>query len=97
MVLVPINAHKSIRLRESAEALYQQLLNAGFDILFDDRGQRPGVAFADMDLIGIPHRLILGERGLDNGLVEYKCRADGSESEFSIVDVVEELRKRLKI
>ena len=97
VVLVPINAHKSIRLRESAEALYQQLLDAGFDILFDDRGQRPGVAFADMDLIGIPHRLILGERGLDNGMVEYKCRADGSESEFSIVNVVEELRKRLTI
>ena len=97
IVLVPINAHKSIRLRESAEALYQQLLDAGFDILFDDRGQRPGVAFADMDLIGIPHRLILGERGLDNGMVEYKCRADGSESEFSIVNVVEELRKRLTI
>ena len=97
VVLVPINAHKSIRLRESAEALYQRLLDAGFDILFDDRGQRPGVAFADMDLIGIPHRLTLGERGLDNGMVEYKCRADGSESEFSIVDVVEELRKRLAI
>ena len=97
IVLVPINAHKSIRLRESAQALYQRLLDAGFDILFDDRGQRPGVAFADMDLIGIPHRLILGERGLDNGMVEYKCRADGSESEFSIVNVVEELRKRLTI
>ena len=97
VVLVPINAHKSIRLRESAEALYQHLLDAGFDILFDDRGQRPGVAFADMDLIGIPHRLILGERGLDNGMVEYKCRADGSESEFSIDDVVVQLRKRLNI
>lgn len=97
VVLVPINAHKSIRLREAADALYQQLLDAGFDILFDDRGQRPGVAFADMDLIGIPHRLILGERGLDNGMVEYKCRADGNESEFPIVDVVEELRKRLTI
>ena len=77
VVLVPINAHKSARLREAAEAMYQTLVKAGFDILLDDRGQRPGVAFADMDLIGIPHRLILGERGLDEGNVEYKRRADG--------------------
>jgi prolyl-tRNA synthetase len=96
VVLVPINAHKSVRLREAAEALYQQLLDAGFDILFDDRGQRPGVAFADMDLIGIPHRLILGERGLDNGLVEYKCRADGSDAEFALSDVVEQLTQRME-
>ncbi len=95
VVLVPVNAHKSVRLREAAEAMYQQLLNAGFDILFDDRGQRPGVAFADMDLIGIPHRLILGERGLDNGVVEYKCRADGSEAEFAIDDVIAQLTQRL--
>jgi len=95
VVLVPINAHKSIRLREAAEAMYQQLLDAGFDILFDDRGQRPGVAFADMDLIGIPHRLILGERGLDNGVVEYKCRADGSEAEFAIDDVIAQLTQKM--
>ncbi|MCL4133621.1 UNVERIFIED_CONTAM: hypothetical protein GTU68_059271 [Idotea baltica] len=91
VVLVPINAHKSVRLREAAEALYHTLLDAGFDILFDDRGLRPGVAFADMDLIGIPHRLILGERGLDQGNVEYKRRADGHSSEFSIENVVDEL------
>lgn len=91
VVLVPINAHKSARLREAAERLYQQLLDAGFDILFDDRGQRPGVAFADMDLIGIPHRLILGERGLDEGKVEYKRRADGHSTEFALEDVVSEL------
>jgi prolyl-tRNA synthetase len=96
VVLVPINAHKSIRLREAAEALYQQLFDAGFDILFDDRGQRPGVAFADMDLIGIPHRLILGERGLDKGMVEYKCRADGSDAEFAIADVIEQLTQRME-
>jgi prolyl-tRNA synthetase len=75
--------------------MYQQLTDAGFDILFDDRGLRPGVAFADMDLIGIPHRLILGERGLDKGMVEYKCRADGEGDEFAISDVVAELTKRL--
>jgi len=91
VVLVPINAHKSARLREAAEKVYQQLLDAGVDILFDDRGQRPGVAFADMDLIGIPHRLILGERGLDEGKIEYKRRADGHSTEFAIADVISEL------
>ena len=95
VVLVPINAHKSARLRDAAEDLYKQLTAAGFDILFDDRGLRPGVAFADMDLIGIPHRLILGERGLDSGMVEYKCRADGSGDEFPLVDVIAELTMRL--
>ena len=93
VVLVPINAHKSARLREAAEAMYQTLVDAGFDILFDDRGQRPGVAFADMDLIGIPHRLILGERGLDEGNVEYKRRADSHSTEFAIDDVVTELQQ----
>ena len=97
VALVPINAHKSVRLREAAEAVYQQLVEAGVDILFDDRGLRPGVAFADMDLVGIPHRLILGERGLDKGMIEYKCRADGSGDEFLITDVVAELTKRMSI
>ncbi len=95
IVLVPINAHKSIRLREAAEALYIQLVEAGFDILFDDRGLRPGVAFADMELMGIPHRLVLGERGLDEGLIEYKRRADGDAAEFPITDVIAELTARL--
>ncbi|NQZ54579.1 MAG: proline--tRNA ligase [Piscirickettsiaceae bacterium] len=97
VALVPINAHKSVRLREAAEALYTQLVDAGFDILFDDRKQRPGVAFADMDLIGIPHRLILGERGLDSGMIEYKCRVSGESDEFPLTDVVDELKKRLAV
>lgn len=96
VVLVPINAHKSVRLREAAEALYEQLSAAGFDILFDDRGLRPGVAFADMDLIGIPHRLILGERGLDEGKIEYKRRIDGHSTEFAIDEVITQLTELMK-
>ncbi|MDT8371395.1 MAG: proline--tRNA ligase [Gammaproteobacteria bacterium] len=95
VVIVPVNAHKSVRVREAADALYQQLLDAGFDVLLDDRGLRPGVAFADMELIGIPHRLILGERGLDNGMIEYKCRADGEGAEFALADTIVELKQRL--
>jgi prolyl-tRNA synthetase len=95
VVIVPVNAHKSVRVREAADEVYTQLKEAGFDVLLDDRGLRPGVAFADMELIGIPHRLILGERGLDNGMIEYKCRADGTGDEFAIADVITELKTRL--
>ena len=63
-------------MREAAEQLYQQLREAGVDVLMDDRGQRPGVMFADADLIGIPHRVVIGERGLDAGHYEYKHRRD---------------------
>jgi len=95
IVLVPINAHKSTRVREASEEIYQQLLKAGFDVLIDDRGLRPGVAFADMELIGIPHRLMLGERGLDKGMIEYKNRAGGDAEEFDITDIISELQSRM--
>jgi len=95
VVLVPINAHKSVRVREAAEAMYTGLKQAGFDILLDDRGLRPGVAFADMELMGIPHRLMLGERALDKGMIEYKNRSTGEGDEFDIADVVAELRSRM--
>ncbi|EGL54845.1 MULTISPECIES: proline--tRNA ligase [Methylophaga] len=95
VVLVPVNAHKSVRVKEKAEEVYQQLLAAGVDVLLDDRGLRPGVAFADMELIGIPHRLILGERGLDNGMIEYKNRRSGDGEEFAIYDVVNIIKQKL--
>jgi len=95
LVLVPINAHKSIRVREAADAIYKELTDAGFDILLDDRGLRPGVAFADMELMGIPHRLMLGERGLDKDMIEYKNRTTGDADEFAIADIITELRTRM--
>lgn len=76
IILVPINMHKSVRLREAVESLYEALCAAGLEVLLDDRPLRPGVMFADADLIGIPHRLVLSERGLDAGEVEYKKRRD---------------------
>jgi prolyl-tRNA synthetase len=75
-VLLPMNMHKSRRLREAAEEVYGELVAAGLEVLFDDRPVRPGVMFADSDLLGIPHRLVLGERGLDAGVAEYKGRRD---------------------
>jgi len=71
--LAPINAHKSARLKTATDALYTEL-SQQHDVLYDDRPLRPGVMFADMDLIGIPHRLVLGEKGLDNNQIEYKQR-----------------------
>ncbi|MDB2705196.1 proline--tRNA ligase [Pseudomonadota bacterium] len=95
VVLVPMNAKKSVRVREAADEIYAQLLDAGIDVLIDDRGLRPGVSFADMELMGIPHRLVLGERGLDAGMIEYKRRIDGESDEFAISDVIAEIKKRL--
>ncbi len=74
VALVPINLHKSPAVAEATERLYAELTAAGVEVLLDDRPERPGVMFADMDLIGIPHRLVVGERGLKDGTVEYKAR-----------------------
>jgi prolyl-tRNA synthetase len=74
IALIPVNLHKSYRLREVCEKIYLELIEAGYDVLFDDRQERPGVLFADCDLIGIPHRLVLGEKGLDANIIEYKAR-----------------------
>ncbi|PWV63340.1 proline--tRNA ligase [Plasticicumulans acidivorans] len=80
IALVPINGRKSTRVGEAVETLYAELKAAGFDVLLDDRDARPGVMFADMELIGIPHRIVVSDKGLDAGTVEYKARrADASE------------------
>jgi prolyl-tRNA synthetase len=76
LALCPINFGKSSRVREAALALHQQLTEAGLEVLLDDRGLRPGAMFADMELIGIPHRLVISERGLDDGTLEYRGRRD---------------------
>ncbi|MEJ2602486.1 MAG: proline--tRNA ligase [Gammaproteobacteria bacterium] len=76
VVIVPINMHRSERVREAAESLYAELTGLGVDTLLDDRDARPGVKFADAELIGIPHRVVIGERGLDAGELEYRHRRD---------------------
>jgi len=89
VILIPINMDKSEQVREAAESLYSRLDDAGFDVVLDDRPQRPGFKFADADLIGIPHRIVIAERGLKEGRFEYKDRRK-SEPELvpadSIVD-----------
>ena len=82
VILIPINAHKSAAVNETTEQLYQQLLESRFDVLLDDRpGLRPGVKFADAELLGIPHRVVIGDKGLARGLVEYTCRRSGETQE----------------
>jgi len=85
--IIPIHGHRSARVKEAAENLYQTLLAQGFDVLLDDRQERPGVIFADHDLIGIPHRLVIGERGLDDGTLEYKARRDTEAKHIPMDDV----------
>ncbi|WP_110649773.1 proline--tRNA ligase [Salinicola peritrichatus] len=92
LAIVPMNAHKSERVREMAERLYRELSDAGIDVLLDDRDLRPGVKFADQELMGIPHRLVIGDRGLDNGELEYKGRRD---SEVTMV-AVDDLKRFLE-
>lgn len=74
VAIVPMNAHKSPRTMEVAEQLYQELQALGYDVLLDDRNERPGVKFSDIELIGVPHRIVIGEKGLEAGTFEYKAR-----------------------
>lgn len=77
IALIPMNMHKSHRIKEAAEKLYEELVSLGVEVLFDDRKERPGVMFNDMELVGIPHSIVIGERNLDNQQVEYKNRRTG--------------------
>ncbi len=95
VALLPMNMHKSHRLREKVEEIYQQLLEAGIDVILDDRKERPGIMFADMELIGIPHRLVLGDRGLDNNLIEYKGRTDKESEEVALDQILPFLKERM--
>lgn len=95
VALLPMHMHKSYRVREAAEALYAELTTAGYEVLFDDRKERPGVMFADMDLIGIPHRLVISEAGLDQGQIEYKSRRTGFVEQLPIDDILGALAERM--
>ncbi|WP_106477042.1 proline--tRNA ligase [Phytohalomonas tamaricis] len=95
VALVPMNAHKSELVRETAEHLYSQLQAAGIDVLLDDRDIRPGVKFADLELMGIPHRIVIGERGLNNGELEYKGRKDDEATLVPQATIIDFLAERM--
>ena len=88
IALVPIGYGKSDKVRETMDRLYSELVHAGFDVLLDDRDERPGVIFADMDLIGIPHRLVVGDKGLAKGTVEYKGRRNNQAREVQLDQII---------
>ena len=94
VALLPMNMHKSERLKAASETLYEQLIEAGFEVIFDDRKVRPGFMFSDMELIGIPHRIVLGDRGLDNGMVEYRGRTDTENVDIPLQDIIQHLKDR---
>src|SRR5690606_29032050 len=96
VALVPINMHKSERLRAAVMKLYEELLDAGIEVLLDDRKERPGVMFADMELIGIPHRITFSESGLDAETVEYKSRTDKENRNIKLIDTVKFISEQIK-
>jgi prolyl-tRNA synthetase len=95
VVLVPINYQKSAKVQETADALYRDFNAAGIDVLLDDRDARPGVKFADSELLGIPHRIVIGERSLAAGNLEYRNRRETESTEISAADPVGYIRHKL--
>src|SRR6185503_20165242 len=95
LALTPIGLGKSAQVRETVERLYSELCAEGMDVLLDDRDERPGVMFADMELIGIPHRVVIGERGLKNGQVEYQGRRDAQAQPIALQDAVKLLKSKV--
>lgn len=95
LAIVPLNMQKSEAVASCAEALYAQLRAAGIDVLLDDRNERPGVKFADMELIGIPHRIVIGDRALAEGNIEYKGRTDADSENIPQSDIVTFLQEKL--
>jgi len=97
VVICPINAERSPEVKATSEQLYAELLAAGVDVLLDDRGERPGAMFADWELIGVPHRVNVGDRALKEGNVEYQHRRDAAASAVPVNAIVGQLLAKLKV
>ncbi|QYJ87322.1 proline--tRNA ligase [Shewanella mesophila] len=87
--ILPMNMHKSHRVKDMAEQLYKDLNDAGIEVLFDDRKERPGVMFADMELIGLPHVIVIGDRNIDGGVFEYKNRRTGEKQDIPFDQIID--------
>jgi len=97
VALLPMKMGKSQRVKEAVERLYAELTAAGFEVLLDDRDVRPGFMFADMELIGIPHRVVVGERSLDRGEVEYRGRTESENSLVGLDQIIPILKEKLEL
>lgn len=96
IAIIPMNYQRAEAVKQAADMLYQQLTEAGYDVLLDDRGERAGVMFADCELIGIPHRIVIGERSLQQGTYEYKHRRDEKTQDIQAAGVFDFLQKHVK-
>ncbi len=94
--IVPINYNKSEDVKTQADALYEELIAAGYDVLLDDRNMRPGAMFADHELLGIPHRIVISDRGLKEGQVEFKSRTDNDASDVQRAAIMQFVADKLK-
>ncbi len=97
LAIVPVNAHKSERVEEASNLLYEDLIRAGVDVLLCDTKERPGVLFNDLELIGVPHRLVISDRGLDAGQVEYKSRRDEKSTDVTADTLWDFLKEKLNL
>ncbi len=97
VVLCPISPDRFAEVKTAAQALYAELLAAGVDVILDDRGERPGAMFADWELIGVPHRITLGDRGLKEGMVEYQHRRDTAATSVPVAEAAAWVRSRLTV
>jgi prolyl-tRNA synthetase len=95
VVICPIGMDRSELVKQEALKLYEELLALGVDVILDDRGERPGAMFADWELIGVPHRVVLGDRGLKDGMVEYQHRRDSSATQLPLTEVLAQLKAKL--
>lgn len=96
VAIVPMNMHKSEEVKEAAEKLYAELTAMGIEVLFDDRKERPGVMFSDMELIGIPHTIVIGDRSMKEGNFEYKNRRSGEKTAVAMADIVEHVKAQVQ-
>lgn len=94
VAIIPMNMHKSEKVQQLAQTLYVELQAAGIDVFFDDRKERPGVMFADAELIGIPHTIVIGERNLENNEVEYKSRAGGDKQIIPVDGIIDFIKNK---
>jgi prolyl-tRNA synthetase len=95
VAVAPVGYDRSETVRQAADRLYDELRQSGIEVLLDDRGERPGVMFADLELIGIPHRVTIGDRGLKEGIVEYQARRETQATKVPVADILSFIGQRI--
>jgi prolyl-tRNA synthetase len=96
LAIIPLGLKRSDAVREAADALYNEMVAAGIDVVMDDRDERPGIMFADMELIGIPHRVVVSDRGLKEGMLEYQGRSEATGTKIAQQEAVQFIQERVK-